>query len=359
MDKGIRIGQVEFFALFTLARLFGSLTYVGEGSMPIDTSTALLGHLCAALLAWGAFGLVTGLVRLAGTQTPVQLCFLTGKPSGRAATALLGGCSFLVMVQVINSFERYFTSTVYPEASGFIFILWCIAVLIFFNVMGLDALSRMSNLLLLGLVLVLIVVTAGLWSVAEPVELISPFYEGPMALLSSIYRSFVDWGDLIVMAMMLPMVGGGGRRAARGVFGAAIVVAELISVLVITVLGGASRMQLYPVHALFSAADIWVPTRVDFLFMMLFMTVCLLKGALHLAFVDHALKTLLPVGRAQHSLGAAALTAGVAAFALSRSHWLTSNFIALMNSGAPMLLMTLIIPLLWGTAALLSGRHPS
>ena len=100
-----------------------------------------------------------------------------------------------------------------------------------------------------------------------------------------------------------------------------------------------------------------MPTRVDFLYMLVFTASCLIKAALHLGFISTCIRTVLPPGAWRYSLVPPAVAAGAVALFLGHNRTFATGFIALMNSGAPMLAMTLLLPAIAAGLVKAAGRQ--
>lgn len=342
MEKDIRIGQIEYFTLFVILRLFGFITFNGDGSTPINSPASLITQPLAALLAFGAFVIITKCVNRAEAESPIQLCYKPGKIFGIISAVIMCIASFMALVQVCHSFTKFFTMSAYPRASAIYFVLFLLAGAIYIEHMGIDSLSRLSNVLFFMLGFSVLILIMGLWRNIDALELITPLYDGTNAFMNSLVRAFADWGDILLMLGLLRYVSADGGKPAGYVFIIITVIAELLSFLLITVYGDYGKIHLFPVHSLFAAAEIWIPTRVDFLFMFLFLSACLVRATLYLTYMTYLIKTILPPERGKYASTVVAIAAGAVSLWLCGDRADTAGFMWIISSGIPLLIAAIV-----------------
>ena len=108
----------------------------------------------------------------------------------------------VVASETVAQFTLFLTSAVYPQASTFwVGIIFCASVL-YLVFLGLEAISRMSVILLAATILSSLLVGLGLWRFVDTLNLISPLYEGIGTVLYSSSLYFTQNIELIALALL-------------------------------------------------------------------------------------------------------------------------------------------------------------
>ena len=327
-----KIKAAQLSALLILSRMFIILIFLPNTHHSVGGSVAILSIIVGFFL--------TFLVML-------PLFFLLRQYPGRFSAAAFYLVCIVVASETVAQFTLFLTSAVYPQASTFwVGIIFCASVL-YLVFLGLEAISRMSVILLAATILSSLLVGLGLWRFVDTLNLISPLYEGIGTVLYSSSLYFTQNIELIALALLLSNLR---TPSGKGVFlryhGIVSIILVLVSFAAVTVLGSYGETRNFPIYTLFILSGSNVYYRFDYIVVAIWVAVSLVRAAVYLLLATRMLGELMGYRWGKWMMAVNGILVLLISTVSVRYIKLFQGIYQFLASGIPMYGLLVLLPLL-------------
>lgn len=296
MEMGTKVANRSVAAMLVLSRLFLLLMYSPEKDPQLRSS----GYLLMILVGYGLVVLSLVPAWLLLRQRPEQgLAEAAGLlwPASRKVVALSFGLLCLAaVVETAVQFEFFMTSAVYPDVSHWMVLAIFLLAAGYLGWLGLEALSRLAVVVLVLTVLSFAVVFAGVNQEIDLLNLYSPLYYGWGPVLRSAVRF---WGLHVEAAAFLLLIPRLQSPRPWKTFlwytGISLAVLEGILFVVNGVLGSFGRTRTFPIYTVFSLSGSSIFYRMDYIHIVSWVAISLVRAVLYLILGAQMLGQLLPL----------------------------------------------------------------
>ncbi|MCI8650441.1 MAG: GerAB/ArcD/ProY family transporter [Anaerotruncus sp.] len=344
--KPRKISIWQLVLLLFISRFFSFMTYVPRAQQSMTGSTALLAIPLSAVCMAVAYLPFWLLCRYCGPD-PLAAALRGCRPLGLGLTALLGLYSLYLAASTVSGFEFFITGSVYQNAPPWIFI-FSLALAAAYGVrMGLEAFARMGTPVLILLLLAIGLLLATLGGEVRLLRISNPLYDGMGAVWQGALMLLINTTEYLPFFLLLCRTDGrSGGKAFFSWLAGVTLLAELLSVLLLSVLGSYAQTRLFPLHTAAVLAQGSVFGRLDLLHIITWVMVAFLRATLYLYCAAICLRQLF----ARVGLGSSALLCAAASILFSMLAGTGSGYWRALNSlwqmGVPFVLFTVLFPLL-------------
>lgn len=347
MELNVKINNRQILVLLLACRFFTLLVSFSNGEFGVQGSGALIVPLLTVgITLISALPLYFLLRSAPGQDIPTRAASIA--PSlKKPLTAWCMLLCFLTAIGTASQSEYFITTALYPRAQRWSTILLFMAVVWYMVTVGMEALGRVAVI-----VCTLVAVSFGLIciGVSHQIDLLNlghPLYDGWWKIF---YTAIVFWGqnlELLLFVLLQPFCREHHlkRDFLSFLFGA-LLVSEVIFFFTVTVLGEYGKTRVFPVYTLSSISGSGFFSRLDYLHIINWVFLCLLRCALYAYFGGKLLRDLKP--SMQRSTGTAISVSIILLITLifSRSNGAFQIFYTIFASGIPMLLTIVVLPTL-------------
>ncbi len=334
-----------FFVLF-LSRLFSLISYTPEGETSADFTMTVLALIANTVLT--AVVIIPFFILIGKNRhgTIIDFAIDRSKPLGYILAGLL--CVFFVVIaaDTVSNFEFFVSSTVMPNASVFLICLTMGLGVIYAAHLGLEAIARMSTLVLIITALSFVVIIFAIIEHFNPVYL--------RAQLSGTLPQFIDmvWVNFsqnleLVALLMLSQNTEGSIKKRFTTWNIGINITMILTTLAVFITFG-DRFILtkpFPIQTFFSVAQVSIFQRLDVLHLISWVIITFVRGAIFLFVARQALLYILPKKIQQYALSICAAVMVIVSFALSRRITVLIWLYEVISSAIPIALFAVLIPL--------------
>lgn len=223
---------------------------------------------------------------------------------------------------------------------------FCASVL-YLVFLGLEAISRMSVILLAATILSSLLVGLGLWRFVDTLNLISPLYEGIGTVLYSSSLYFTQNIELIALALLLSNLR---TPSGRGVFlryhSIVSIILVLVSFAAVTVLGSYGETRNFPIYTLFILSGSNVYYRFDYIVVAIWVAVSLVRAAVYLLLATRMLGELMGYRWGKWMMAVNGILVLLISTVSVRYIKLFQGIYQFLASGIPMYGLLVLLPLL-------------
>lgn len=345
-NKPHNISGTQLVLLLCISRIFVLFTYVPKGNASVNGSAALL------------VNLLTGIASLLLICPFLYLCKISGPDIitsalrvncifGKLAAALFCLYSLFIAAYTISHFEFFMTSTVYPKARPWLFVIFLTITAAYAAALGLEAFSRMSMFVFSLTAAVTISIFLSLLPEMNLFYVSNPLLTGAQPVLAGTVRAAASNAEIILFMLLLPRTGGkkAGTRFITWVVITAVFY-ELLTFTVLTALGDYSKTRMFPIHTAATIVQLPIIGRLDILHIGVWIFTAFLRAALYLYCAYTCLRRIFPKLSIKTGTIICALAAGATALLTSSNmrFWQTAG--QLTNIGIIFGVMVIVLPIL-------------
>ena len=277
-----KVSAAQLAALMVLSRLFIRLIFVPNTHESVSGTVSLIS------IAVGYFLTVLALVPLDflfknnPNQNLYEIAAQCSPKVGKAAAAGFYLVCTAIASETATQFNLFLTGAVYPRANKqAVNLIFCIAVL-YLAFLGLEALNRTAAIMLFVMVVSLGLLGFGLWKFFDPLNLISPLYDGWSAVAQGSILYFTQNIELIAFALLVSYLN---QKSVRKPFFAYHTAVSLLLAAVgfasIVVLGNYGETRNFPIYTMFVLSGSNVFYRFDYILIAIWVAVSMIRAALY------------------------------------------------------------------------------
>lgn len=338
------ISRGQLAAMLICARCFSLLTFAPRTMPAYEGSVVMLSQLAATVITWILLQPMLLLSQKRDGMGTMEAAFLVNKRGGRLSALVLWLLLVLLGADALAHFQYFLSGAIYPGASPMIFVLLLAAACGYSAAMGVEAVGRMSALVVFAFFISIAAVTAVLLPQARLVNVTSPLFDGARPVVEATVSALIGNADLLVLPVLLPMCWKDSRVPTAWFLFGSLVLYELIPFLTLTVMGQYSRTRLFPVYTLMTIAQVSVFERLDILHLGLWILIALIKVSVYLIAARQMLDYVwVNKGRYSPLFVTIGSTAAAALFATYAAPEPASPLSRMVTGGA-LLLFAVIIP---------------
>ncbi|MCI6346803.1 MAG: spore germination protein [Negativibacillus massiliensis] len=342
-----KIKAAQLSALLILSRMFIILIFLPNTHHSVGGSVAILSIIVGFFLTFLVMIPLFFLLRQYPGMNLQQVAKQLSPGVGRFSAAAFYLVCIVVASETVAQFTLFLTSAVYPQASTFwIGIIFCASVL-YLVFLGLEAISRMSVILLAATILSSLLVGLGLWRFVDTLNLISPLYEGIGTVLYSSSLYFTQNIELIAMTLLLSNLR---TPSGKGVFlryhSIVSIILVLVSFAAVTVLGSYGETRNFPIYTLFILSGSNVYYRFDYIVVAIWVAVSLVRAAVYLLLATRMLGELMGYRWGKWMMAVNGILVLLISTVSVRYIKLFQGIYQFLASGIPMYGLLVLLPLL-------------
>lgn len=307
MQMKISYGQLGILLL--LGRIFTLMTYVplssgGHGILPaaIAISTAIQVALLLPLMVLNRRFEGKNLVQIAAERRPLL---------GRLVAII-----FLIFLLAMGAdscahFGGFLSGVFFPQSNKLIFAVIFVAVCMYCASRGLQGLAR-AGLPIFVLFLGMLVLVGAMSLSSGALHTALPTQDATR-LFPAILEDFGRSGELCVAALLMGKIPKNGlKRSLFVYFSGKIIILEVITVLIITVLGNYASIVDFPLFSLGSYAGLGGVQRLDAVYLVIWTLIAVVRIALTIALATELLGDIFPKFKCKSAaVGSGILLAGI------------------------------------------------
>ncbi len=345
MTSVSRLSMWEIVSVTVLSRTAMTLLYSLSGSEG-EGSLVLYSQVVASLFMLLILFLVDRVVKYGGGLSPIEMLSCKNAVFGKLLQVLL--LSVFLMVASLFAIRLYTFLNVITgdDLSGIAILLLILAVVFYCSYMGLRAVCRFSVIVFFLFLLSLVFSAFTLSSEIRMVELVIPYWSTPQEFGKAVYNAVMSNTELILLVSLsyncktstLSRIGG------RFVLWTLIIL-EFLYFFILTTIGVYAQTGQFPFYELLTSAKYALLQRADFIHLMLFIFIGVIKIAVYLLASLDLLSSLLPRVARERCFTALAVTCTVLSTVFYYSEVLSVTLERFISGGLPVFLFMFIVPL--------------
>lgn len=288
-----KIKCAQLTALLILSRLFIILIFLPNTKAPVGGSVAILSIVVGFFLTFLAMLPLYFLLRQYPGMDLQQVAKQISPRIGKISALLFYLVCIIVAAETVAQFTLFLTSAVYPQANTFwVSIVFCASVF-YLVYLGLEAISRMSSILLAAVIFSSLLVGLGLWRFVDTLNLISPFYEGLGTIAYSSTLYFTQNIELIAMMLLISNLRSpSGKKLFIRYHSITSIILLIVSFAAVTVLGSYGETRSFPIYTLFILSGSNVYYRFDYIVVAIWVAVSMVRTSVYLLLAVRMLREL-------------------------------------------------------------------
>lgn len=346
IDKGsekIRIGWGQLLILLLLCKVFTLMTYVpliGEGySLTSQLIAAVISIVIQAIMIIP----IIILNKCVPEKNVTLAAFSVNKGLGIIYSVLYFAYFIIYASNSTFSFQRFITIRFYPSVNKYLWVAIFIIVCVYCAYLGIEGISRSSVLVFLLFIFMLILMV--LMSIHD-IDFNNYYFDRNFsdsiytAVLNDIQRN----GEITALAFLMKFVSDKFRCSAYGYLAAKLVTVEIVTLLIITVLGDFAAVTEYPFMEVGSYSGVRLIQRLDSVYMVTWTITSVINISLFIYLCGNIIKEVFPKIKYANSIS------GLIIFMLCIPLVLQSEknsiISALFSSGYSVIFYTAVLPLI-------------
>lgn len=321
-------------------------------------------HMIAFLVA-GIFQLLMvlpawGLMKLTGRGLGEAASYTMGKPG--VWFSILGTVYLLVTTSLtVYSMANFLVNAAFPDAEAVFFVVTLVLAAGYAASLGIEGIARAALIFCTALIIGLILVLIGVAGRIDIINVRPIVDEHPIQ--SVIRDAWIITGrssPVFLYVMLASRTRNGAGKGFIWYLAATLVLQELVTFLIATVLGDLASEQAFPLFSLTTIARVSVFQRMDAVYLGLWVTVCFLRVAVSFRACKELLAPFLPEGktsmRRKWILPFLMIAVACGASVLTRDQVLLRAVMDILSSGWPLVIVLIVGPGFMLIIGLLRGR---
>ncbi len=261
--KEHQISFGQFLIVLLICRIFTLMTFSSEYSHSIQIPAAVISIIIQAII------LIP--IVIFGKLYPHKdvsevICEKNGF-FGYVVTLLYLIFFIFYTINIVLCFMEFLTLRFFPEENNISMLLILMAVCIYCGYCGIEGISRSSSIVLVLFIIMLIIMAISSASNFDILNFYS--YKNKNDLLGAVLEDLARNSEITAAAFLIKNVKSRIRCALYGLLAAKLTVTEIISAMIISVLGDYAQFTKYPFLSVGSYAGVGIFQRYDSLYLIL------------------------------------------------------------------------------------------
>ena len=350
MRKEFAVPQIssgQAVSLLILSRLFVLLIFVPQENQSVNGTPSLLGVIFGFVLTILLLIPAYLLLKKYPEMDLYQIARQQSKMGGKLAAGAFFLVSIAIVVETAAQFTVFLTDAVYPEADSVWVVLAFCGAAFYLAYLGLEALGRSCVLILFLSLGVSFLMGLGLWKFFDSLNLITPFYDGAGPVILGSISCAAQNVELMALGLLVSNLNDKDAKKAFFRYHSIVtVVLFVIGFSAIVVMGHYGQTRNFPIYSMFVLSGSNVFYRLDYLLITMWTAAALLRASLYLLLARRMLNEISGRRLKNKALFLSLALSAVFSLIISqRLEWLRILYRCL-SSGIPVLVMTVILPLL-------------
>lgn len=251
--------------------------------------------------------------------------------------------AILTCIKAISHFMRFAETVFFPTVNPVIPALCFLAVCAYGAWLGVEAIARTASTVLFFFVAMAVIMCIALVGEAELFRLYPEEIINGQSLLTAVLDDFGRNGEILLAVFLLPNIRGGLRKGFFGGLAGKVIILEVITVLIITALGGYVKTADFPLFSLGSYARTNASWRFDAVYLIVWTMTAAVYTGIFLAAAGKILRRTA-VSKTAHLISGAAVFLGCLVILLGGNDFLL--FAERATGTIPLAVLFFAIPLI-------------
>lgn len=261
MNTKSNISSQQAFSLLLISRLLSTITF-----MPILNNNAKISDYIVSMALGSISVFIFSIPIIVFIKRGRGINDITYRISERVNKFIMFAYALFFLIFVFSTLVRmnlFVSAVVFPQKSTAVFMVLSIAAACYAATHGLEALGRAGTISLFLLIISFLLI---LFSLRERVDInnLSPvFYDGATPVLKIIWSIVIRTFEPAIMLFILPRISRNALKSYLIWILSFSVIATIIIFFLMTSLGDAALLQLFPVHSMAVLSQVSVFERMD------------------------------------------------------------------------------------------------
>ena len=342
-----QISLSQLMAMLLLSRLFAAIA-AGPWKV-VSGGEAVLSILAAAGMEGAVWILCCALAKRGDLYD--QLARRSRLLAGLVA-ALYAAFFLVWAADTLATFTYLVKTEFYPQAGTLVFLVIMGAAILYSVTLGVEAVSRMSFLVVIIAGVALGAVYLSMADEVDMLNFVMPASLGPGQVLENTPLLFSRWSEAAAFLFLAPLAKGSRRKGVFWFWAICLVFYEVTTVYLTGVMGGYGALQNYPFLALLSMTELSVLRRLDAVYLMVWIFAAFLRTLVFLQAASMAASHLMQPRSRPRFRVISALLAVLATYFISDHLFVMMDWNHLVQTGLLFLCFLVVLP----AVALLLGK---
>ena len=308
----MKIGWGQLLMLLLLGRIFTLMTYVPYALDGYSMSAQMIGIIISTVIQVGFILPIIFINKNTPSKNIPEIAKEKNIILGVVITVLYLIIILVAGVFAVCNFEEFISNVFFPFSSKIIGIITLVGVCIYAAYLGIEGIARFGAIVLAVFTLMLIYLLMSSFGQADLMNYQPNFMVTSDGVLKAAVDDLSKCSELFVIGLLMKYIKNNNdfRKSVFSFFAGKIVILEVISFLIITILGNYARFVEYPFFSLNNYSNVYLIERLDAVYLIVWTLTAVLNVSVIIFLSGELFKNMFPKGKGLNLISGVIIVGG-------------------------------------------------